>query len=104
VLHNLLLSLLHERATGDEAGRYWLVRQGAAVTGAAFQSPLHFPLLLAAMGQDAVEALADAIAEAEISLPGVHADAATSARFAGQWFILASSSRRSGSSPRCEPR
>ncbi len=85
VLHNLVLSLLQERAAGSEPGRYWVVRNGAMVTGVAFQSPLDFPLLLTPMDDESVEALADAVAEAKIAVPGVNADAATSARFAGQW-------------------
>jgi uncharacterized protein len=66
-------------------GRYWVVRDGAAVAGVGFQSPLTFPLLLTPMSMEAVVALVQEIAGAGIELPGVNAEAATAARCAGQW-------------------
>jgi ribosomal protein S18 acetylase RimI-like enzyme len=85
VLHNLVLTLLHERVAAPVSGRYWIVADGDAVIGVGFQSPLTFPLLLTPMPRQAVFASVDAIAEAGIVLPGVSAEAATAAYCAGQW-------------------
>jgi GNAT superfamily N-acetyltransferase len=85
VLNNLVLTLLHERHAVAKPGRYWVVRDGAAVAGVGFQSPLIFPLLLTSMSVEAVAALVQEIAGAGIELPGVNAEAPTAARCAGQW-------------------
>src|SRR5258708_16589073 len=85
VLHNLILTLLHERLEQPEPGRYWMVNDGPQVVGVGFQSPLSFPIVLSLMSREAIAALVEAIASAGIDLPGVHAEAATAARFAGQW-------------------
>jgi hypothetical protein len=46
VLHNLILTLLHERLAYPEPGRYWLAKDGGTVVGVAFQSPLDFAATL----------------------------------------------------------
>lgn len=95
VLNNLILSLLEARIARSEPGRYWLASRTGAVVGVAFQSPLTYPAQLTPMESDAAVAMADAIADSGVSLPGVSGDAATAARFAGQW----TEQRKSGAAP-----
>ena len=85
VLHNLILTLLHARAAHAEPGRYWVARDDDNVVGLVFQSPLSFLATLTPMGPDVVAVMVDAIAAAGVALPGVNGEAATAARFAGQW-------------------
>jgi predicted GNAT family acetyltransferase len=85
VLHNLILTILHARVAHPEPGRYWVAIENGAVIGLLFQSPLNLPANVAVMGTDAIAAIVDAIADAGIALPGVNGEAATAARFAGQW-------------------
>lgn len=87
VLHNLILSILHARATRPEPGRYWVAMtgDGEKAVGMILQSPLTFPATVTPMEPRVVAAMVEAIAEAGVSLPGVNGDAATAASFAGQW-------------------
>lgn len=85
VLHNVILSLLETRVTHAEPGRYWVASNGSEVAGVVFQSPLNFTATITPMTPDVVAAAVDAIAEVGVALPGVSGDAATAARFAGQW-------------------
>ena len=85
VQHNLILTLLYERVAYPEPGRYWVATDGGAVVGVAFQSPLDFFASLTPTSPEAVAALVDVIAESAVTLPGVIGEAATAARFAGQW-------------------
>jgi uncharacterized protein len=85
VLHNLILTLLQERLAYPEPGRYWMAKDGDIVVGVAFQSPLDFAATLTPMRPEVVAAVVDAIVEAGVTLPGVIGEAATAARFAGQW-------------------
>lgn len=85
VLHNLILTLLHERLAYPEPGRYWVAKEGDTVVGVAFQSPLDFAATLTPMRPEVVSAVVNAIVEAGVALPGVIGEAATAARFAGQW-------------------
>jgi len=86
VVHNLVLSILHARVAHADPGRYWIALYGEkTVVGVVVQSPLEYPATLTPMEPRAVLAMVDAIAEAGVTLPGVSGDAATAARFAGQW-------------------
>jgi GNAT superfamily N-acetyltransferase len=85
VLHNLVLSILHARVAQGDPGRYWIAIQGEDVVGVALQSPLIFPATLTPMEPPVATAMANAIADAGIPLPGVNGDAATAAIFSGQW-------------------
>jgi uncharacterized protein len=85
VLHNLVLSILHARVAHGDPGRYWMAIQRDDTLGVVIQSPLTFPALLTPMERPVAAAMADAIAEAGVRLPGITADAATAATFAGQW-------------------
>ena len=83
--HNLVLTLLHARADAPEPGRYWTVTGTEGVEGVAFQSPLDYPATITPMSPEAVVAVVDAIADEGTALPGVTGEAASAARFAGQW-------------------
>lgn len=89
VEHNLVLTLLEQRRRRWEPGRYWTVYDGGDVVGFALQSPGDKPLLLTPMSRDAVEAAAAVIAvDGNVALPGLTAEAATAAAFAGCWSEL----------------
>ncbi|HEX5616151.1 MAG TPA: GNAT family N-acetyltransferase, partial [Acidimicrobiia bacterium] len=85
VRHNLILTLLHGRVAAPEPGRYWVVDADDRACGVVFQSPLQFVATLTPMSSAAASAAADAIADAGVALPGVSAEAATAAHFAGRW-------------------
>jgi uncharacterized protein len=85
VLHNLILSLLHARVAHGDRGRYWMAIHRDDIVGVAVQSPLAYPAVLTPMGRSVATAMADAIAETGIALPGINGEAATAAMFAGQW-------------------
>jgi predicted GNAT family acetyltransferase len=85
VLHNLVLSILHARVAQNDPGRYWIATQREDVVGVVLQSPLTFPATLTPMQPPVAAAMADAIADARIPLPGVNGEAATAAIFSGQW-------------------
>jgi len=85
VLHNLVLSILHARIAQADPGRYWIAIQGDNVLGVVVQSPLTFSAIMTPMEPPVATAMADGIAQAGVTLPGVTADAATAATFAGQW-------------------
>jgi GNAT superfamily N-acetyltransferase len=89
--HNLVLTLLHERAAHPILGRYWIARDGTEVCGVAFQSPLDFPAALTPMEAAAARAIAEAASAAGVELPGINGEAATAAAFAGHWTELTSS-------------
>jgi RimJ/RimL family protein N-acetyltransferase len=95
VLHNMVLSILHARVAHAEPGRYWIAIQKDATPGVVIQSPLTFPAVLTPMETPVAMAMADAIVEASVPLPGVFADAAAAAAFAGQW----SERSKSGATP-----
>lgn len=85
VFNNVILTLLRDRTADPIPGRYWLARDGDGVAGFVFQSPVTFPAIMTPMAPDVIEALVDAIARDGVALPGINAEAATAARFAGQW-------------------
>jgi hypothetical protein len=85
ILHNVILTLLHERIAHREPGRYWVATDGDMVVGVVFQSPLNFAANLTPMEPEVVAVMVDAISVAGVALPGVNGEAATAARFAGQW-------------------
>jgi GNAT superfamily N-acetyltransferase len=85
VLHNLILSLLHARVAQGDPGRYWMAVQQDEIVGVVVQSPLTFPATLTPMEPSVATAIADAIAETGVALPGVNGEAAAAATFAGQW-------------------
>ena len=89
VLHNVILTLLTERAAFPQEGRYWVAKDGEDVVGMVFQSPLTFSCSLPCMQPEVivalVDAVADTVAESGVALPGAIGEVSTVARFAGQW-------------------
>ncbi|MHB8332014.1 MAG: GNAT family N-acetyltransferase [Candidatus Dormibacteria bacterium] len=86
VRNSLILSILERRRLESLPGRYWVASRDGWEVGAAMQSPLHMPALLTAMPTGAATALADVVAGTDAAgIPGVIAEAATAAAFAGQW-------------------
>jgi uncharacterized protein len=85
VEHNLILTLLHDRYTAAEPGRYWVVEDGGDVVGVVFQSPLDYGATLTPMPAPAVVAAVEAIVGQGVVLPGISGEAATAAVFAGRW-------------------
>lgn len=85
VRNNLVLSLLAQRLEHPEDGRYWWATEASDVVGFVFQSPVRFRALVSAAGAEVVDALVEAVAHESPGLPGVMGEAATAARFAGQW-------------------
>ena len=67
--HNLLLTLLTDRAARPQPGRYWIARQDDEVAGVGFHSPLTFPPTLTPMPAEVARAIAEA-ARAGGDLPG----------------------------------
>jgi hypothetical protein len=66
----MVLSILHARVAQGDPGRYWMAIQREDVVGVVLQSPLTFPATLTPMEPPVVTAMADAIANAGIPLPG----------------------------------
>ena len=95
VLHNLVTTLLHARVAHPEPGRYWVAFDGEEIVGVTLQSPLDFPATLTPTPDAAVSAVVSTIAAEGVVLPGVIGDAATTARFAGEW----TEHRRGGATP-----
>ena len=85
VHHNLVLSILHARIAHGDPGRYWIAIHGQDVVGVVLQSPTALPATLTPMEPPVATAMADAIADAGVPLPGVNGEAATAAVFSGQW-------------------
>jgi hypothetical protein len=85
VLHNLVLTLLHARVAYPEPGRYWVATHGENVAGVVFQSPQDCAATFTPMRPDVVAAMVDRIVDLGVTLPGINGEAATAARFAGQW-------------------
>jgi predicted GNAT family acetyltransferase len=83
--HNLILTLLHERANHPEPGRYWMLFADGKFSGLALQSPLSMPAVLTDAPLAAIEELVNAIAAERPDLPGVFGIAATASRFAACW-------------------
>jgi len=89
VLHNVILTLLNDRAAVPQEGRYWVAKDGGEVVGVVFQSPVTFSCSLPCMTPEVIVALGDAVADSAaeqgVPLPGAIGEVSTVARFAGQW-------------------
>ena len=83
--HNLILTLLHTRIARCEPGRYWVATNSNEIVGVVVQSPLNSRVLITPMTSEVVFAVVNAISDANIALPGVAGEAATTACFAGEW-------------------
>jgi len=100
VLHNLILTFLENRETQPEPSRYWVATRDSQVSGVMVQTEPARAALLVPMEADTIAALVDAIADADVDLPGVIGDAATAASFAGGW----TERRKSSATPVAGPR
>ena len=89
VLHNVALTLLHDRIAHPVPGRYWWVTDDAVgnapVIGYAWQSPAAFMAGLTPTTTAAAHALADRVLADVPDLPGVTGEAGTAAAFTGRW-------------------
>lgn len=85
VRNNVVATLLETRARHPEPGDYWIVAHDDGVAGVVFHSPLDYLAALTPMDRDAAVAVAEAMAGAGVTLPGVSGDAPTAAAFAGAW-------------------
>ena len=85
VEHNLVLTLLEERAAHPQPGRFWSVLDGDDVIGVLFQSPLDFHATITPVASYALPALVAKAAAVAPDLPGITGEAATAALFAGCW-------------------
>jgi ribosomal protein S18 acetylase RimI-like enzyme len=83
--HNLLLTILRERADHAEPGRYWMLFADDKFSGLALQSPLTSPAVLTEVPPGCIEGLVNAIAAERPDLPGVFGSAVTASLFAGCW-------------------
>lgn len=84
VEHNVILTILHSRATHPQSGRYWWMVDDDAVVGVGMQSPLVYSATATPMRPDLVRALVDVI---DPPVPGFIGEAATAASFAGAWAL-----------------
>jgi hypothetical protein len=88
VRHNVVLTVLSDRARHPQPGRYWLATDRTAA-GVVLQSPTDFSATLGLMAPHVVSAVVDAIVEEGVMLPGVNGQAEVAARFAGHWSAAA---------------
>src|SRR5699024_7337720 len=71
---------------GIWSGRWWTVLAGTEVLGVAGQAPPTAPVQLTPMSRAAVESVVSVVAASpDREIPGVMAEAATAAVFAGCW-------------------
>jgi hypothetical protein len=89
VLHTLILTNVHQRATGtgpaeDEPSYFASVHDGAEVVGAAMRTPGR-NVYLGTLRSEYADAVADAYLDVLPELAGVAGDRAAVGRFAGRW-------------------
>ena len=83
--HNVVLTIMAERAAHPEPGRYWWVTQHGRLEGVALQSPLDNSASITPMSVAALDALIAALAPEVPDLPGIIGEATTVSAFAGRW-------------------
>src|SRR5215510_9912637 len=83
--HNVVHTLLAQRAADPKEGRYWVAHDRDDVAGVAFLSPLDFFTTITPAAPEVVDALVDVMSRDVPNLLGVIGDVATAARFAGEW-------------------
>ncbi|MGZ6998032.1 MAG: GNAT family N-acetyltransferase [Acidimicrobiia bacterium] len=84
VRHNLVATLLRRCAELGQSGRFWIAHT-EGVDGIVFQWPVHFFAAATPMTDATITAMVDVIVDGGTILPGINAEAATAARFAGHW-------------------
>jgi len=83
--HNVVGTKLADALRYGEPGRYWIGVLNGVPAGVAVQQPADAPLAVAPMPAQLAAAVADAVIEAGVVLPGVFGPAGTAARFAQVW-------------------
>lgn len=81
----VVMEILCQPQPGGDGGQFWWVDDGTRVSGLVAQHSPESMALVSPMNEEAVDAVAAAIAESGVDLPGASADAATAALFAGKW-------------------
>ncbi len=85
VEHNLILTLILNRIDDTETGRYWVISKNNIVEGVVVQTPISSRVVVTPMTSVAISEVVNKISNANIPLPGVAGEAATTACFAGEW-------------------
>jgi ribosomal protein S18 acetylase RimI-like enzyme len=86
--HNVVGTKLADAIRYAEPGRYWIGMLDGVPAGVAVQQPADTPLAVAPMPAELVSAIAAAIDEGDVALPGVFGPAGTASRFAELWAGL----------------
>ena len=86
VRHNLILTLLQERAIYPESGRYWMVTNSTNVIGIVFQSPFNSAAICTSLSHEAINVVINEIMSMDIALPGISGEAETVKDFSEQWI------------------
>ncbi len=81
----VVMEILCQPQPGGDDGRFWWVDDGSRVCGFVAQHTAASNALASPMHPEAADAVAATIADSGVDLPGVSADAATAALFAGKW-------------------
>jgi len=85
VAHNVVHTVMQERAAHHEPGRYWWVTRDGQVEGVALQSPHGLSASLTPIPLAALDSIVATMAADAPDLPGITAEAATASAFAGRW-------------------
>ena len=85
VEHNVIWSILSQRAESGAAGRYWLGELEGRTAGIVLESPPGHPAAISRMRAEYAAAMAEAIWEEGHRLTGVAGEAGTTAAFGGRW-------------------
>lgn len=88
VEHNLLLTLAERARSSEVPSRWGWVSDGDDVVGVEGQVPATYRAALSPMPAEAAVVLAERLAREVPDLPGIEAEAATAARFAGAWVTV----------------
>jgi ribosomal protein S18 acetylase RimI-like enzyme len=86
--HNVVGTKLADAIRYAEPGRYWIGMLDGVPAGVAVQQPADTPLAVAPMPAVLVAAVAAAIDEGDVALPGVFGPAGTASLFAEVWAGL----------------
>jgi len=85
VEHNVIWSIMSQRAESGPAGRYWLLELDSRTDGIVLESPPGHAAAISRMRVEYAAAMAEAICAEGHRLTGVAGEAGTTAAFAGRW-------------------
>jgi len=83
--HNVVATKLADAIRYDEPGRYWIGLLDGVPAALAVQQPTGTSLAVAPMPAELIAAVADAVDQGNVALPGVFGSAETASRFAELW-------------------